>query len=88
MKSLNRLLVKIDIDRAMHFLVAYIITIQFYLFSGSFEWCAFGCVVTCFLAYCKEWFLDADTGADIMDGLWSYIGAFLAFGQSVLIVML
>lgn len=85
MKVLNDFLTKVGTDKVLHFLVAYIMTIQFFLFTGSFEWCGFGCVITCMLAFGKEWVLDTDTGADVMDGFWSFVGAFLAFGQSVIL---
>jgi hypothetical protein len=73
MKTLNRFIEKVGVDKVLHFVVGGWIVAKFLELGGL--WVGFGGILfLCFISIIKEVFLDKESGADWFDILSAILG--------------
>lgn len=87
MKTLNRFIEKVGVDKVLHFVVGGWIVAKFLELGGL--WVGLGGILfLCFISLIKEVFLDRESGADWFDILSAILGGVVELLTYYLIIIL
>ena len=87
MKTLNRFIEKVGVDKVLHFVVGGWIVAKFLELGGL--WVGLGGILfLCFISVIKEVFLDRESGADWFDILSAILGGVVELLTYYLIIIL
>lgn len=87
MKTLNRFIEKVGVDKVLHFVVGGWIIAKFLELGGL--WVGIGGILfLCFISIIKEVFLDKESGADWFDILSAILGGVVELLTYYLITLL
>lgn len=87
MKTLNRFIEKVGVDKVLHFVVGGWIVAKFLELGGLWVGLS-GILFLCFISVIKEVFLDRESGADWFDILSAILGGVVELLTYYLIIIL